>query len=146
MQIKPYHHTVQYYETDMMGITHHANYLHWMEEARVDLMDQMGFPYADMEARDVYCPVVSVQLDYKHSSTFNDDIIVNCAVASFRQVSMEVVYEMTNAATGQLVCKARSKHCFVNKAGQIIRMRREMPEFCEALAEVAAQDAAEVQE
>ena len=28
--LKPYLHKVQYYETDMMGITHHANYIHWM--------------------------------------------------------------------------------------------------------------------
>lgn len=28
-----YHHLVQYYETDRMGITHHSNYIRWMEEA-----------------------------------------------------------------------------------------------------------------
>ena len=27
-------HEVQYYETDRMGITHHSNYVRWMEEAR----------------------------------------------------------------------------------------------------------------
>ena len=32
--MKPYRHLVQYYETDMMGIAHHANYIRWMEEAR----------------------------------------------------------------------------------------------------------------
>ena len=35
----PCRHRVNYYETDKMGITHHANYLHWMEEARVDFLD-----------------------------------------------------------------------------------------------------------
>lgn len=28
-----YQHIVQYYETDKMGITHHSNYIRWMEEA-----------------------------------------------------------------------------------------------------------------
>ena len=41
-----YRHTVQYYETDRMGIVHHSNYIRWMEEARTDFMDQLGFPYA----------------------------------------------------------------------------------------------------
>ena len=27
-----YRHRVQYYETDRMGITHHSNYIRWMEE------------------------------------------------------------------------------------------------------------------
>ena len=58
--MKPYKRTVQYYETDMMGITHHANYIHWMEEARVDFMEQMGFPYSRMEAEGVVSPVLEL--------------------------------------------------------------------------------------
>ena len=52
--MKPYVHRVQYYETDMMGVTHHANYIHWMEEARIDFMQQLGFPYKRMEAAGVF--------------------------------------------------------------------------------------------
>ena len=33
-----YRHIVQYYETDKMGITHHSNYIRWMEEARIDFL------------------------------------------------------------------------------------------------------------
>ena len=36
MELKIYEHKAQYYETDQMGIIHHANYLHWFEEARID--------------------------------------------------------------------------------------------------------------
>ena len=50
-RMKPCLHKVQYYETDMMGVTHHANYIRWMEEARIDFMDQLGFPYRSMEAK-----------------------------------------------------------------------------------------------
>ena len=41
MELKIYEHKAQYYETDQMGIIHHANYLHWFEEARIDMMEQM---------------------------------------------------------------------------------------------------------
>ena len=40
--IKPYVHKVQYYETDKMQITHHSNYLRFMEEARIDYLEQIG--------------------------------------------------------------------------------------------------------
>ena len=33
----------QYHETDKMGVIHHANYVLWMEEARVAFMDEIGF-------------------------------------------------------------------------------------------------------
>ena len=45
MELKIYEHKAQYYETDQMGIIHHANYLHWFEEARIDMMEQMGMGY-----------------------------------------------------------------------------------------------------
>ena len=44
-----YIHKVQYYETDMMGMVHHSNYIRWMEEARIDFMDKLGFSYRKME-------------------------------------------------------------------------------------------------
>ncbi|MDR0671414.1 MAG: hypothetical protein LBF64_03790 [Oscillospiraceae bacterium] len=35
MTIQPYVRRTQFYETDQMGIIHHANYIRWFEEARV---------------------------------------------------------------------------------------------------------------
>ena len=49
IKIRPYEHHAKYYETDQMGIIHHSNYIKWMEEARMDLMDQIGLSYKQME-------------------------------------------------------------------------------------------------
>ena len=72
--MKPYIHKVQYYETDKMGITHHSNYIRWMEEARIDFMEQMGWGYDKMENRGIISPVMGIQCDYKKTTTFNDRI------------------------------------------------------------------------
>lgn len=40
--IHDYIRKVHYHETDKMGVTHHANYIKWMEEARVDFLNQIG--------------------------------------------------------------------------------------------------------
>ena len=40
-KIKPYEHKAHYYETDKMGIVHHSNHIRWMEEARMDLLEQL---------------------------------------------------------------------------------------------------------
>ena len=45
IKIRPYEHHAKYYETDQMGIIHHSNYIKWMEEARMDLMEQIGLSY-----------------------------------------------------------------------------------------------------
>ena len=39
-----------------MGVTHHSNYIRFMEEARVAYLEQLGFPYAELERRGVISP------------------------------------------------------------------------------------------
>ncbi len=132
--MKPYVHKVQYYETDMMGVVHHANYLHWMEEARIDLMDQLGFPYAEMERKGVLSPVKSLSCEYRNPCSFGDEIRVSVRVDSFNGVVMTIVYEMRNRQD-EIVCSARSEHVFLNREGRFVRMKRDMPEFCAAVEE-----------
>ena len=130
--MKPYTHKVQYYETDMMGITHHATYIHWMEEARIDFMDQLGFPYAKMESEGVLSPVRSVTCAYKHSSTFGELIDIYVSVEAFNGVVLTIAYQMRNRQ-GETVCEARSEHVFVNREGRLIRLKKEQPDFCHAM-------------
>ena len=53
-----YRHKVQYYETDKMGITHHSNYIRWMEEARIWFLSEIGFSYAKLEEMGMVSPVL----------------------------------------------------------------------------------------
>ncbi len=57
MALHAYEHKTQYYETDQMGIIHHSNYIRWFEEARTDLLRQMGISYEELEAQGILCPV-----------------------------------------------------------------------------------------
>ena len=60
-----YEHLAQYYETDQMGIIHHSNYIRWFEEARTNLLDQMGFGYDQMEKLGIIVPVLEIACLYK---------------------------------------------------------------------------------
>ena len=128
-RMKPCLHKVQYYETDMMGVTHHANYIRWMEEARIDFMDQLGFPYRAMEAKGVLSPVKDISCSYKRPSTFGDTIAISVSVESFNGIVMAIRYEMKNEQD-ETVCTARSEHVFLNRDGHFVRLKREMPDFC----------------
>ena len=138
--MKPYTHRVQYYETDMMGLAHHSNYIRWMEEARIDFMEQLGFPYAEMEASNVVSPVKAVACDYIKPCTFADEVEITVLPASFNGVVLSIRYDMRNKKTGEQVCSARSEHVFLNREGHFVRMRREMPDFCAAIAALIPQE------
>ena len=124
-------HKVQYYETDMMGVTHHSNYIRWMEEARVDLMDRIGFPYSRMEAEGVLCVVKSLQVNFLKPCTFGDEVDIAVTVRDFNGVVITLAYDMK--VRDELVFSGTSEHVFLNREGRFVRMKKVMPEFCAVL-------------
>ena len=131
--IKPYAHKAQYYETDMMGLVHHSNYIRWMEEARIDFMEQLGFPYTEMEKSGVVSPVKSVSCEYLKPCVFGDEAVITVTPASFNGVVLAITYDMRSKKTGEQVCSGRSEHVFLNREGRFVRMKRQMPDFCAAI-------------
>lgn len=134
---------VPYHETDKMGITHHANYIKWMEEARIFFLDRIGYGYAKLERDGILSPVIGVEGKYLHSTTFDDTVSIQVRVEEFRGVKLVIGYEMTDQATGQIVFTGRSTHCFTNAEGKPIVLKRQFPEFDQALKALAAGETSE---
>ena len=124
-------HKVQYYETDMMGVVHHSNYIRWMEEARIDYMDRIGYPYRRMEAEGVLCPVKSLQVSYLKPCTFGDEVEISTRVTGFNGVIISMAYDM--CVGGEQVFAGTSEHVFLTREGRFVRMKKTMPEFCAAV-------------
>ncbi len=136
MENKKYTHLVQYYETDKMGITHHSNYIRWMEEARVDFLKNIGWDYSKLEEMGIMSPVIAVNCKYKLSTTFEEMISIEINVAEYNGAKLTLKYIMTNPE-GKTVCEAVSEHCFVNSSGKLIRMKKEYPDFHNLLTSLA---------
>ena len=126
-----YIHKVQYYETDKMGITHHSNYIRWMEEARVDFLAQKGWSFAKLEEEGIISPIVSVDCQYKKPTTFDDDVNIEVSVLAFSGVRLKLGYKMF--INDILVCDGESVNCFINVKGQPIRLKKEYPDFFKML-------------
>lgn len=137
--MEPYIHDVKYYETDKMGVTHHSNYIRWMEEARVHFLDGIGFGYDRMEAEGIISPVLEVECQYKKTTTFHDQIAIQVRVKEFNGVRFTIEYEMKKVGEDDVVCTSVSKHCFLGKDFKPIRMKRDCPELYELLCSVKDQ-------
>ena len=136
--MKKYIHKVNYYETDKMGITHHSNYIRWMEEARIDFLEQIGFSYDKLEEDGIISPVIAVECDYRMSTTFGDNIEIQVEIEEFKGVKLVVKYTMKNANTNEIVLIGRTKHCFLNKDNKPIILKKDFPEFDKRLKELVA--------
>lgn len=132
-----YKHTIQYYETDKMGITHHSNYIRFMEEARIHFLKESGWPYDKLEEEGVISPVVSVTCDYKKTTTFPDELEIAVAVLDVSPVKFKLGYTMTVAE--KVVCTATSTHCLLSKDGRPVSIPKQYPGFYEMLTQMKKQ-------
>lgn len=126
-----YRRRVQYYETDKMAIVYHANYIKWYEEARVYIMEQMGYSYKAMEDMGIMMPVLSVTAQYKKGAQYGDFIDIKVDITKFNGIKMCFAYTMTDAATGELRMTGTSEHCFVDRDFRPINIKKKFPEFYE---------------
>lgn len=129
---------VQYHETDKMGITHHSNYIKWMEEARISFLEQIGYGYARLERGGIVSPVVAVECQYRRAKTFHDEVRIYVRVEEFRGVRLVVGYTMVNTATGETVLTGKTTHCFTNRSGRPLILKKQFPEFDACLRDLAA--------
>ena len=132
--MKPYEHKVQYYETDKMGIVHHSNYIRWMEEARIDFLDQIGWNYKVMEDEGIISPVTGVESKYKQNTSFGDVISIEVGVEEFKGIRLKLRYVMKKGDV--VVNEATSEHCFLDKDGKVLNIKKAKPEFYETMAEL----------
>ena len=130
-----YHHKVHYYETDKMGITHHSNYIRWMEEARVEYLDKVGWGFSRLEELGIVAPVVSVDCKYMVSTVFDEEIIIDVWVAEFKGVKLKLGYEMKKM-DGTVVCRAHSEHCFLDQNGRFYRLKKDFPALYETFTSI----------
>ncbi len=130
----PYIRRVHYYETDQMGIVHHSNYIRWFEEARTAYMDQNGVGYADVEARGVQIPVVSVSCSYHTAVQFDQTIEIDTRLTFFNGVRAVYQYEIHPAPGGPLLAEGRSEHCFIDARTRApLNLKKRLPDFYEIM-------------
>lgn len=135
--MKSYIHKVNYYETDKMGITHHSNYVRWMEEARIDFLSQAGYSYERIEAEGIISPVLAVDCRYKHSTTFADEIVIDVCIKEFNGVRLILAYTMKKAGEETVIFTGKTEHCFLGQNGRPVRMKKEFPELFKLLTELS---------
>ena len=83
-------------ETDAMGIIHHAAYLPYLEEARVEYLRAIGHPYDAVrggEAGDAReFPVLEVSVQYRQPLHFDDDVDVSLRIGAVRGATFQIAY------------------------------------------------------
>lgn len=86
---------VSYVDTDQGGVVHHAAYLRFMEQARVELLRARGIDYRRFEAeRKKALPVAEVRARYKRPARFDDELEVETWVGVVNRAKIRFDYRI----------------------------------------------------
>ena len=114
---------VRYAETDRMGLLHHANYLVYFEQGRVELLRALGQSYKDMEDLGYLLVLTKVEVRYRRPARYDDLLTVRTSVVRTTAVRIDHRYEVLR--DGELVAEGTSTLACVDRAGQ----PQALPEF-----------------
>lgn len=82
---------VRYAETDKMGVVYHANYLIYLEIARVEWLRNQGITYKELEESGIALPVVNINIDYKKSAIYDDLLTIKTSLIYYK--GLKVIFE-----------------------------------------------------
>ena len=68
--------TVQFYDLDPMNVVWHGNYVKYLEEARCDMLNKLGYTYEEMRKDGFAYPVATMEMKYIKPCVFNQVIKV----------------------------------------------------------------------
>lgn len=115
-------HRVSYGETDAMGVVYYANYLHFFERGRSELIRALGLGYGVVEERGIFLPVREATCRYLAPARYDDIIHIRTGLSGQTRASLYFTYEITNEDRSTLLTRGSTQHAVVNDQGRPVRI------------------------
>jgi acyl-CoA thioester hydrolase len=123
---------VPFYETDAMGVVHHANYVRYLELARIVWLDEHDVPYARVVEQGVHYATTRVELSYHRATRFDDVVEIITWLDWVRGASLRMAYVLR--CREEVVATGATEHAAVDLGGRLRRLPRERLEKLRTLA------------
>ncbi len=117
------HFRVAYHETDGQRRVHHANYLNYFEQGRVEMLRAAGLSYREFENSGLMLVVSEMNVRYRSAAEFDDLLTLTAQVIDVRGVRIRHRY--TIHREGELIVEAESTIACVDRSGKVRRLPQE---------------------
>ncbi|WP_459813238.1 acyl-CoA thioesterase [Campylobacter concisus] len=111
---------VAFFDVDSMEVMWHGNYVKYLEMARCELLDKLGYNYIAMKKDGYAFPIVKLDVKYVRPAFFNDTIKVTTTLSECETflkfhylIENENGEKLSEANTSQAVIEMKSlQTCF----------------------------------
>jgi acyl-CoA thioester hydrolase len=112
---------VRYSETDQMGTFYNSRALEWFECGRTEILRRLGFPYAQLEDRGVYLPLVEAHLEYQGRARYDDLLELTTTLDFAGRARVRCRERITKCPAGSILVTGYTIHAFTDREGRVIR-------------------------
>ena len=118
--------TVLPQHTDHAGVMWHGSYLNFLEEGRIDALDQLGLSYSKLSEKGFEIPVISVQMRYKISFIHGEKVLLKSQFKLENKIRLncKTLFLKSNGAIG---AEAIIGLVVVRKINHSIKLVRDLP-------------------
>ncbi len=124
-------HRVQFYETDLMGIVHHANYLRFLEEARVAWAQEHGLIRYEKPETASHFAVLETRVKHLKPAKFGDALEVDVEAKS---QGIRIYFQYRIRKNNEIICVAETDHVPLDLELRPIKLTKEMRAILEKSA------------
>jgi acyl-CoA thioester hydrolase len=111
---------VRYHEVDRMGVIYHPIFVRYFENARIELLRDLGFPHRRMEDSGAWFVVANLSIAYLANTGYDAELTVETTVARVRQASVEFAYRVFEGE--RLLARGRVELACTDGKGGIVRI------------------------
>ena len=109
-----YSNVIYFHDTDQASVVHHANYLNYMEEGRIEFLNTLGCPYHDLQKEHIGLAPIEVNIRYLSPLRLGDTFTVKTTLTTLKKASL--VFEQDIYCQETLCTTATVKLACLNEA------------------------------
>ena len=112
--------------TDHAGVMWHGSYVSWLEEARIEALNQVGITYMELSLQGFEMPVVSLEINYIRALRHGEIVLLesNCLPREGARWPWVTRFMKEN----DVVAKARVELVLIQRSGNNLRVIKSIPE------------------
>jgi acyl-CoA thioester hydrolase len=111
---------VRYQETDAQGHVHHANYLTYFEQGRVEMLRAGGKDYREFEEQGLFLIIAGINVRYFLPTYFDD--LLQLTTTTVRAKGVRIVHNYQLMRGDDLIAEGETTVACINREGKLTKL------------------------
>ncbi len=114
-------HRVKFFDTDVMGVAHHSNYIRWFETGRVEFLRALGIDLNELISDGILFPIIEVGAKFHAPARFDDELEIETTAEALTKAKMQFSYAIRRRGEDKILAEGTSTNVFTS-GGKICRL------------------------